>query len=232
MFRALVARIRRHVVLTPEQAAAIALWIMFTWVHEVAVHSPIVLVSSAEPNSGKSTLLGLIGFLACRTLLSTSITGPALFRSIETWRPTFVLDEADTAFANNQDLKEVVNSGWTRGQSVPRCDPVTYEVRAYSTFAPKAIGMKGRKPPDTTLSRSILIELKRKLPNETVQDFRHIDDEELATPRRQCLRWANDNADPLAKASPEMLSGFHNRRAANWALMLAIAEQAVPKQEA
>jgi hypothetical protein len=54
-----------------------------------------LLVSSAEPNSGKSALLGVIGFLARRTLFSVSITGPALFRSIEKWGPIFVLDEND-----------------------------------------------------------------------------------------------------------------------------------------
>jgi hypothetical protein len=87
------------------------------------------------PNSGKTTLLKLVG----------SITGPALFRSIEKWGPTIAIDEADTAFVNNDDLKDVVNSGWTRGDSVIRCDPETRETRPYSTFCPKAIGMIGRR---------------------------------------------------------------------------------------
>jgi len=32
----------------------------------------------------------------------------------------------------------------------------------FPTFAPKAVAMKGRNLPDTTLSRSIIIEMKRK----------------------------------------------------------------------
>jgi hypothetical protein len=117
---------------------------MLTWIHEqAAVHSPILLATSAEANSGKSTLLELVGFLVRRSLLSVTISGPALFRSIEKWSPTFVLDEADTSFVKNEDLKEVINSGWTRGQSVIRCDPETNDPRAYPTFCPKAIGMKG-----------------------------------------------------------------------------------------
>lgn len=233
LLRALTERVRRHVVVTIEQATAVALWNMLTWVHdEAAVHSPLLLVRSAEPNSGKSTLLGVIGFLVQRGLSSVSITGPALFRSIEKWHPTFVLDENDTAFVNNDDLREVVNSGWTRGQCAIRCDPETNEPRPYSTFCAKAIGMKGRKLPDTTLSRAIVIELKRKLPGEEVRDFQHVDDDGLARLRRQCLRWANDNASGLAKAKPEMLPGFHNRTAANWHLMLAIAERCGAKQQA
>jgi putative DNA primase/helicase len=222
---AITERIRQHVILTQDQATAVALWIMLTWVHEqAAVHSPILLATSAEANSGKSTLLGLLGFLVRQALLSVSISGPALFRSIEKWGPTFVIDEADTSLVNNDDLKEVVNSGWTRGQSVIRCDPETHDPRPYSTFCPKALGMKGRKLPDTTLSRTIIIEMKRKLPNETVVDFDHLDDDGLAGLRRQLARWAVDNGAALIAAAPEIPAGFHNRIRANWKLLLAIAE--------
>jgi hypothetical protein len=134
---------------------------MFTWVHDVAVHSPLLLVSSTEVNSGKSTV---ISYLVRRSLSSVSISGPALFRSIEKWSPAFVLDENDSTFVNNEDVREVINSGWTRCQDVIRCDPDTHEPRLYSTLAPKALEMKGRKLPDTALSRSVVIEPKRKLP--------------------------------------------------------------------
>jgi len=146
---------------------------MFTWVHDkVAVHSPILLVTSPEPNCGKSTLLGVIGYLVRQSLVSVLIKGPALFRSIEKWHPTFVIDEADTALVNNDDLKEVVNSGWTRGPTVVRCHPETLDPCPFSTFAPKAIGMKGRNLPDMTLSRTIIIEMQRKLAGEKAAELR------------------------------------------------------------
>ena len=153
LLQALIGHIRKYVVLTPEQAIVVALWVIFTWVHDkVAVRSPILLVTSPEPNCGKSTLLGVIGYLVRQSLVSVLIKGPALFRSIEKWHPTFVIDEADTALVSNDDLKEVVNSGWTRGPTVVRCHPETLDPCPFSTFAPKAIGMKGRNLPDTTLS--------------------------------------------------------------------------------
>jgi putative DNA primase/helicase len=227
LLQLIVEKIRQHVVMSEDQAVAVALWVALTWVHETAaVHSPILLVTSAEANSGKSTLVGLLGFLAHNALLSVSITGPALFRSIEKWHPTFAIDEADTAFINNDDLRAVVNSGWTRGQGVPRCDPETNEPRLYPTFCPKAVAMKGHRLPDTTLSRSIIIELKRKLPKEIADDFDHIDDVELSDLRRQLARWANDHVAALRKATPSIPFGFHNRVRANWKLMLAIAEAA------
>jgi putative DNA primase/helicase len=225
LLQALVQRIRRYVIISPEGALAIALWVMLTWIHEAAaVHSPILLITSAEPDSGKSTAMGVIGFVVRRSLLTVDITGPVLFRSIEKWLPTFAIDEADRAFVDNDDLRSVINSGWTRGQGVPRCDPETNEPRVYPTFCPKAIGMKGRSLPDTTLSRTIIVEMKRKLPSEAVEDFDHLDDAESADLRRQLARWAEDNTERLKGAQPQIPPGFHNRVRANWKLLLAIAE--------
>src|SRR5262249_16744871 len=119
--------------------------------------SPILYVTSAEKDSGKSTLLGVVNFLARRSLQSVDISGPALFRSIAKWQPTLIVDEADDALADNPDLRSVINSGWTRGQVVPRCHPDTHEVEIFSTLPPKVVAMKGRKLPATTLSRSIII---------------------------------------------------------------------------
>jgi hypothetical protein len=182
--------IERYVATLGRRSIIPALWIMFTWVHDAATHSPLLLVNSAEPNSGKSTLLGFINFLARRPIASVDITGPALYRSIDKWQPTFIVDEADTAFVHNDDLRSVINSGWTRGQGIIRCDPDTHEPRLYSSFTPKAIGMKGKKLPDATLSRAIDLVMKRKLPDEEVEDFSHLDNANLAMGRRMLARWA------------------------------------------
>jgi hypothetical protein len=94
---ALIGRVKRHVILSDDEALAVALWILFAWVHETAaVHSPILLVTSAEANSGKTTLISVVSFLVPRGLMTTGISEAALFRSIEKWlrrssptRPTF-----------------------------------------------------------------------------------------------------------------------------------------------
>src|SRR5262245_54210769 len=86
--------------------------------------------------------------------------------------------------------------------------------------------MKGNKLLDTTLSRCIDIGLKRKRASETVEHFRAIDDAGLEELRRQALRWANDNAEALKGAEPEMPSGFDNRLGDNFRLLFAIADLA------
>jgi putative DNA primase/helicase len=221
----ILGRIRSHVVMTDEAARVVALWIVMTWVHDrAAVHSPILLVTSPEPNSGKSTLLGVLTYLVRCSLPSVGITAAPLYRSIEKWQPTIIVDEGDTAFVNNEDLRAVVNSGWTRGTGVIRCENETNEPRVFSTFCPKAIGMKGRKLPDTTMGRTIIIEMARKKPGERAIDFQYVDDDGLVELRSKLARLAADSADRLRMATPAMPQGFENRRAANWRLLLAIAD--------
>jgi hypothetical protein len=226
LLHGLVRRLKRHVIFTDEAAQATALWIAFCWTHAAATHSPMLLVTSAEMNSGKTTLLGIVRFMVTRPLFIVEISPAVLYRAIEKWRPTLIVDEADTAFAQNDELRSVVNSGWTRGMGVPRCHPDTHEPEIFSTFTPKAIGMKGTNIPDTTLSRSIVIDMQRKKPDERADDFEHIDDDRLKMMRRLLARWAADNVDALADARPAMPEGFQNRLAANWRPLLAVADAA------
>jgi hypothetical protein len=86
--------------------------------------------------------------------------------------------------------------------------------------------MKGRRLPDTTISRCIIIDLKRKRPGERADHFKHIDDDGLAGLRRKALRWAIDNGATLkAAAEPDMPAGFDNRLGDNWRLLFQIAER-------
>jgi uncharacterized protein DUF3631 len=230
LLRALQEAVQRYVFMSEDQAVVVTLWIVFSWLHEhegAVTHSPILYVTSAEKDSGKSTLLGVANFLARRSLQSVDISGPALFRSIAKWQPTLIVDEADDALTDNPDLRSVINSGWTRGQGVIRCHPDTREPELFTTFAPKIVAMKGRNLPDTTLSRSIIITMKPRRagdPKEHAADFDHCDKETFIRLRSQVMRWAADNAEALAKATPEIPPGFHNRRRANWMPLLAIAE--------
>jgi putative DNA primase/helicase len=218
------ARILRHVAMPDHMALVIALWVAQTWIHEHGTYSPILLVTSAEKDSGKTTLMGVIGFMVRRAILSVSISPGALYRSIEKWNPSFVIDEADEAFENNPELRSVVNSGWTRGQGVMRCDPDTNEPRRFPTFCAKAVALKGKRIPDTTLSRAIIVQLKRRLLSERIAHFTHLDDDDFADIRSRLARWAADNGKALGLVQPAMPDGFMNRGASNWQLIFAIAD--------
>ena len=119
---------------------------MFAWVHDAAaVHSPILLVTSAEANSGKTQLLSVIGFLVPRALLCVEISEATLFRGIEMWQPTIIVDEADVILINNEPLRAVINSGWTRGSCVPRCVGDDNIPHAFPTFCPEGARHEGQE---------------------------------------------------------------------------------------
>jgi Protein of unknown function (DUF3631) len=224
LFAEIEARILHHLAMPRHLALVCTLWVGQSWIHHHGTHSPILFVASPERESGKTTLMGVISFLVRRSLVSVGISAAALYRSIEKWNPTFVIDEADEAFIDNPELRQVVNSGWTRGQGVVRCDPDTHEPRKYPTFCPKAIAMKGKGAPDTIRSRAIDIDMVRRTRAEPVADFSHLDDAGFQQIRSQLARWADDHGEALVAATPSMPDGFMNRLAANWKLMFAIAD--------
>jgi hypothetical protein len=230
LLRDIIKRIKRNVIISDDGALVIALWVMLSWVHdEVAVYSPILNVNSAEPESGKSTVMGIIRFLMPKCIASVEISAAALYRSIKRWQPSFCFDEFDDVMGdasnnNKYELRSVINSGHTRGTGVVRCIGDDKVPEVFSTFAPKALGMSGKKLPPATLSRCIFVELRRRKKDEDVEKFAHIDDSELADLRRRLRRWAIDNQDTLRDAKPSMPEELTNRRADNWGLLLAIAD--------
>jgi len=110
------AKICKHVVIQEHQLMAAVLWVAHTWLydHHVPTHSPILAATSAEADSGKSTLVVVVGRMAPRFSLNIEITGPTLYRTVDATKPTVGLDEADDLFHRRSDLRHIVNAGWTR----------------------------------------------------------------------------------------------------------------------
>ena len=225
LLRDIINYIERHVICSPEAALTTSLWTIHAWVHdEVAVYSPLLVITSAERECGKSTLMGVISFLMPRCIKSVEISGAALYRAIERWHPSFCIDEFDNILADDQklELRSVINAGHTRGDGVLRCVEPDYTPKLFEVFAPKCIGMIGRKMPDSTLSRCIFIELQRRMRDEEIVEFKHEDNPELANLRSRLLRWSIDHVEILRRAKPAM--PFTNRQGNNWGMLLAVSD--------
>jgi putative DNA primase/helicase len=162
--------------------------------------------------------------LVPRSIRSVEVSDAALYRSIEVWHPTFLIDEFDNVLAddNKRQLRSVMNSGHTRGDGVLRVNKDTHEPELFPTFGPKVIGMVGRK----LMSRCVVIELRRRKITEAIERFRHVDDSELANLRSRSLRWASDSIEALRNADPVMSEDFRNRHGDNWRIQFAIADLA------
>jgi hypothetical protein len=104
LIRDIINRIKRHVIIIDDSALASALWLMLAWVHDdIATHSPILNINSAEPESGKSTLIGLLSFLMPKCIASVEASEAAIYRAIKRWQPSFAIDEFDTVLADDDN---------------------------------------------------------------------------------------------------------------------------------
>ena len=112
----------KHVVLPDGGAEAIALWVLFAHCHDCFDVSPLLAFTSATPECGKSTVLTLIGVLVPRALSASNITPAAVFRTVEKWHPTLIIDEADTFIGDNDELRGILNCGHHRANACSEAD--------------------------------------------------------------------------------------------------------------
>jgi uncharacterized protein DUF3631/uncharacterized protein DUF3854 len=222
----IIKLLRRHVVITEHQAAVCALWLLMTYVEAWVDILPILAITSPEKRCGKTTLMSIVKRLARKSLAASSITTSALFRSIEKWTPTLLIDEADTFLKDDQELRGVLNSGHSRDMAyVLRTNTETLEPEYFSTWCPKAIACIG-KLYETLTDRSIELRLERKTKEDIVSKLRDAVPEEFEQLSRQAMRWALDNGDKVRGARPPLPSSLNDRAADNWFPLLAIAEVA------
>jgi putative DNA primase/helicase len=222
----LAKAVRTFVVLPEHADRAIALWITFTHLTGTVGVAPILAFTSPEKRCGKTSALGVLNALVARPLSASNITAAALFRSIEKWAPTLIIDEADTFIRGSDELRGVINSGHTRSSAfVIRTVGDEHEPRRFSTWGAKAMALIGGMP-DTLADRAIVIELRRKLPSERVQKLRHARDGVLVDLARKLVRWTADNRGKIGTAQPAIPEILHDRAADNWEPLLAIADVA------
>lgn len=219
------AQLEKYLVLPAHAATAIALWSLHTWCLDAFFISPLLYPRSPEKRCGKTTLMIVVHELVRRPLLATNIAPAPLFRCVAEFRPTLLLDEADAWLKENEELRGILNGGHSRKTAkVIRCVGDEHDVRAFSTFCPKAVAGIGRLA-DTLADRSIIIPMKRKRPQDCTAPLRE-DRFDLSDIRRRCRRWADDEIEVLRQADPKIPTALNDRAADNWRALLAIADAA------
>ncbi|MDA7645605.1 DUF3631 domain-containing protein [bacterium] len=221
----IVDLIDRHCYLPKHANVAVALWILNTYVYDTFSICPLIYLTSAAKRCGKTTLLELISSLGSKPLSTSNISTAALFRAIEKWKPTMIIDEADTFLGGSEELSGVINSGHRKSQAFThRCvgDGANIDVQKFSTWCPKAIAGIGRIK-DTTEDRSIVVEMER-MPR--AEKRAHFNPDGLSDDLlRKCVRWAADSVDRLADY--QRFDKLPNDRANdNWTPLIAIAKLA------
>ncbi len=218
--------IRRFIVLEHEQADAAALWIAFTWFIDSVEVAPLAIINAPEKACGKSQLLTVFGRLVARPLPAANSSAAFLFRAVELWTPTVLIDEADTFIRENEELKGLVNAGHTRANAyVGRVVGDAHEPKLFGVWGAKAFaGIALEKHlPEATLSRGIIFNLRRKMKTESVERLRHAGDGAFDTLPAKLARFALDYSDTVKHARPNMPEALDDRTLDNWEPLLAIA---------
>ncbi|WP_441280276.1 DUF3631 domain-containing protein [Bradyrhizobium sp. 63_E2_N1_3] len=211
-----------HVIMPDASRDACALWAAHTFLLDCTMISPRLAITSPTRGCGKTTALDVMSQLVLRPLPSANVSASAIFRVVEGFRPTLMIDEADTFLRDNDELRGVLNSGHRKGGSVLRNVGDDHEVRSFSTFGACAIALIGQLP-GTLADRSVPITLTRRKKDETIKPFRLDRVGHLVVLARRLARWTADHAVEIAATEPTMPTGIYNRAADNWRPLLAIA---------
>ena len=220
----------------PDPAGHVAhtLWIAHTHMMDAWESTPRIAFLSPEPGSGKTRALEITEMLVPRPVEAVNVTPAYLFRKVgdEDGAPTILFDEIDTVFGpkakDNEEIRGLLNAGHRRGAVAGRCvvkgkTVTTEEIPAYCAVALAGLG----NLPDTILSRSVVIRMRRRAPNERVEAYRR----RLHTPEGEHLHdriaaWAERAFDQVDGAWPDMPHAIEDRDADVWEPLLAIADAA------
>ena len=220
----------------PSDACRVAhvLWVAHAHMMDAWDSTPRLAFLSPEPGSGKTRALEVTELLVPRPVEAVNVTPAYLFRKVaaEEGRPTILFDEIDTVFGpkakDNEEIRGLLNAGHRRGAVAGRCVVrgkivETEEIPAYCAVSLAGLG----NLPDTILTRSVVVRMRRRAPGERVTPFRRRD----ALPRGDVLRialehWSKRISVGIADERPEFPPGIEDRAADVWEPLLAVADAA------
>ncbi|MFI1441420.1 DUF3631 domain-containing protein [Streptomyces fructofermentans] len=218
----------------PHEAAyvAVALWDAHAHLLDCFDSTPRLAFLSPEPGSGKSRALEIVETLVPEPMTAVNASAAALFRSVSgpNGRPTILFDEIDTIFGpkagDNEELRGFLNAGHRRTGVTYRCigDGGNQTVQAFPSYCGVAVAGLGNLP-DTIMTRSIVIRMRRRARNERIEAFRaRLHEAEGHKLRERLAQWAEHARGFVMGAWPDMPDGVSDRPADVWEPLLAIAD--------
>ena len=220
----------------PSEAAyvAVTLWDAHTHMLDAFDSTPRLAFLSPEPGSGKSRALEIVETLVPHPMVAVNASAAALFRAVSglDGRPTILFDEIDTVFGpkagDNEELRGFLNAGHRRSGVTYRCvgDGGAQSVVAFPSYCAVAMAGLGSLP-DTILTRSVIIRMRRRAPNERVEPYRQrVHEKEGNALRDRLARWAESVRKQVEGVWPAMPEGVTDRPADVWEPLLAVADAA------
>lgn len=211
------------------------LFIAHAWLMDCWDCTPRIAFLSPEPGSGKSRALEVMEPLVPRPVHAVNTSSAYLFRKVSdpAGLPTILYDEIDTIFGpkakGNEEIRGMINAGHRKGATAGRCavrgdQIITEELPAYC-----AVALAGLDDlPDTIMSRSLVIRMRKRAADEVVQAWRlRVVGSEAAKLHARLDEWSTAAREALVGDFwPAMPDGVDDRDADVWEALLAVADLA------
>jgi len=180
-----------------------------SWVYD-RFHSLSYSRALGELGTGKSRFLDVLGLLHYKPIATSgALTSAVLFRVINKWKGTIIIDEADRRKSDKaDDIQTIINQGYERGRFIMRCDKDDpNKIDYFDVYCPKVLATRGYFQDKATESRcftTIMQQTNRKnIPPNLTVGFH----EETQKLRNKLLLWRMRNylkIDPDAGAKVEL----------------------------
>jgi hypothetical protein len=211
----------------------LALWAAHTHALDYLYSTPRLVLTSALPECGKTTVLEHLERLCAEPLMGSNATPSLIARAVAGGVRTVLLDEADILLnakrEGTPDLIATVNSGYRRGGTRPvnvptkdggwRCE----KMPTYAAVSLAGIGT-GDTLPENISSRSITLDLDRALDGEVTRtEWRDLEDP-AAQMAADLATEVETRADDIERLRPPLPPGVYGRNRECWEPLVVIAQ--------
>jgi hypothetical protein len=162
------AFIHRYVTVGPLFEDIAAHYVLLTWIYESFGTLPY-LRARGDFGSGKTRFLTVVGALCFRAIFAGSSTVSPLFRMLDIFHGTLVIDEGDFRISDEKaEMVKILNNGNARGFPVLRSEQTgkgkEFNPVAYSVFGPKVIATRSYYQDPALESRFISEDMSKNRP--------------------------------------------------------------------
>ena len=139
--------IHRYVDVSPLFEKLASYYVLFTWVYDGFNELPYLRVRG-DTGCGKTRFLLTVGSLCYKPIFASGAsTVSPIFRMLDAFRGTLVIDESDFRFSDEKaEMVKILNNGNVKGFPVLRSEQSNkgeFNPHAYRVFGPKIVATRG-----------------------------------------------------------------------------------------
>ena len=205
---AIMADLQRHLFISEENALTAVLWVAHANLFHEFEHTPRLVITAPLKACGKTVLLNVLATMTNHSIPTGKCNSAAFVRLSAGGHLSFFMDEADMLFGKyggDRDMITALNNGWQKGGNFIKCVGDTHvptQMPVHSAVAMAGISLN-LKLPDTTLSRSIVINMQRAKSSQLQEKYRRKRHQSIFRQHGQgLLRWCNDHRQQIIDHDP------------------------------